>query len=196
SKTYGGELKDTGKSVEQTSDGGYIIASSSRSFGWINPSAWFIKVDNQGQEMWTKKYGGWGHDHGHHILPTDDGGYIATGHCNREESQMEDTYLLKLDSEGDWKIDTKVNESTLVYTLKIHPNPSTGTIELFLELNSSNYIEINILNYSGSVVYQSSNDELHSTFSKKIDLQGFSKGIYLLTVSDGITLRTTKVILQ
>jgi hypothetical protein len=98
--TYGGDKKDTGKSIEPTADGGYIIASSSRSFNWQVPRAWFIKTNGIGEVQWTQNYGGWGHDHGHHILPTSDGGYIATGHFNRVEANSEDAYLLKLNASG------------------------------------------------------------------------------------------------
>jgi hypothetical protein len=106
-KTYGGDKKDTGKSVEPTSDGGYIITSSSRSFNWIVPWIWIIKTDANGEVQWTKRYGNWDHDHGHHILPTDDGGYIATGHNTLGNDKLEDIYLMKLDSNGDWNPEAK-----------------------------------------------------------------------------------------
>ena len=139
SKTYGGNEKDTGKSIEQTSDGGYIIASSSRSFNWINPNAWFIKTDNNGTQQWAENYGGWHHDHGHHILPTADGGYIATGHFNRAESQKEDTYLLKLDSNGKWYPDSK--DAGIVKIL----NPLNGNCS-----NSSTKVSVEIKNYGNA----------------------------------------------
>jgi hypothetical protein len=106
-KTYGGDKKDTGKSIEPTKDGGYIITSSSRSFGFVNPRVYIIKIKSNGSIEWTRDFGGWNHDHGHHILPTEDGGYIATGHYNQVESQKEDTYLLKLNSKGDWNPNAK-----------------------------------------------------------------------------------------
>ena len=139
SKTYGGNDKDTGKSIEQTSDGGFIIASSSRSFNWINPNAWFIKTDNNGTQQWAKDYGGWYHDHGHHILPTADGGYIATGHFNQLEAQKEDTYLLKLDSNGNWYPDAK--DAGIVKVL----NPLNGDCS-----NSSTKVSIEIKNYGNA----------------------------------------------
>jgi hypothetical protein len=106
-KTYGGDKKDTGKSIEPTHDGGYIITSSSRSFNWQVPWIWIIKTDANGETQWTQRYGDWNHDHGHHILPTDDGGYIATGHNFLNDNRREDVYLLKLDSKGEWNPQAK-----------------------------------------------------------------------------------------
>lgn len=195
-KTYGGDLKDTGKSIEQTQDGGYIIASSSRSFNWVSPWAWFIKTDSEGETEWAKKFGGWNHDHGHHILPTADGGYIATGHFNREESQMEDTYLLKLDAMGDWVESTGIDKEFLASSFKIYPNPTTGMLELSLDVNLRSILEISIVNYTGKVVYTYSSETINGYFSKKIDMKSFTKGIYLIRVFDGRVSKTTKVILQ
>jgi hypothetical protein len=101
-KRYGGDKKDSAKSIEPTKDGGYIVTGSSRSFNWQTPRVWILKLDGNGNQKWAKNYGGWDHDHGHHIMPTDDGGYIATGHYNRDASKGEDTYLLKLDAQGNW----------------------------------------------------------------------------------------------
>jgi hypothetical protein len=100
--TYGGDKKDTGKSIEPTQDGGYIMIGSSRSFNWLVPRVWIMKIDNTGNPIWERNIGTWNHDHGHHILPTDDGGYIATGHYNRVAAKAEDTYLLKLDKIGNY----------------------------------------------------------------------------------------------
>ncbi len=100
--TYGGDKKDSGKSIEPTNDGGYIMTGSSRSFNWLVPRVWVLKVNSTGVKIWEKDFGNWNHDHGHHIMPTDDGGYIATGHYNRDEAKAEDLYLLKLDSQGNW----------------------------------------------------------------------------------------------
>ncbi len=195
-KTFGGDKKDTGKSIEPTNDGGYIIASSSRSFNWANPNAWFIKIDKQGEQVWAKEYGGYDHDHGHHILPTSDGGYIATGHVNKNIAQMEDSYLLKLDSLGEWSDNTGIREESLANTIQIYPNPSSGIVELSLKMNTHGSLEINILSYMGKVIYKNIYHPENLSFSIKIDMQSFPKGIYLLRVSDGLDQTTTKVILD
>ena len=44
-KTYGGSSFDDCSMVHQTSDGGYIIAGQTRSFGSNNGSMWIIKTN-------------------------------------------------------------------------------------------------------------------------------------------------------
>ena len=47
-KTYGGTKGDTAHSVQQTSDGGYIVAGSTSSFGAGGSDFWLLKLDEGG----------------------------------------------------------------------------------------------------------------------------------------------------
>lgn len=52
-RTYGGVYGDYGESVQQTSDGGYIIAGYSWSFGIDDPDVYVVKTDSLGDTVWT-----------------------------------------------------------------------------------------------------------------------------------------------
>ena len=56
-KTYGGSLSDEANSIRQTSDGGYIVAGSTSSFGSGFSYAWVLKLDENGDPEWQKQYG-------------------------------------------------------------------------------------------------------------------------------------------
>ena len=56
-RTYGGSEQDNGYSVQQTTDGGFII-SGVYDYGSSNASVFLIKTDSYGDTIWTKSYGG------------------------------------------------------------------------------------------------------------------------------------------
>jgi len=63
-RTYGGAGGDGGYSVQETSDGGYIIAGGTYSFGEGECDVYLIRTDANGDTLWTKTYGGIGSDVG------------------------------------------------------------------------------------------------------------------------------------
>ena len=100
-RTYGGDSTDLGYSVLQTSDGGYIIAGSTESFGAGEFDVYLIKADANGDTIWTKTYGGTEYDFGYSIAQTFDGGYIAAGYTESYGAGLRDVYLIRTDSLGD-----------------------------------------------------------------------------------------------
>ncbi len=104
-KTYGGEESDAAYSVQQTSDGGYIMVGTTYSFGEGTPASgniWLLKTDAAGDTDWTKVYGRSYYDYGWSVKQTPDGGYIITGQegCGICPF-VADLWLLKTDADGD-----------------------------------------------------------------------------------------------
>ena len=93
-QTFGGNEYDYGYSVQQTTDGGYIITGETYSFGNGSSDVWFIKTDSQGQEEWNQTLGSSEMDSGHSVQQTTDGGYIITGYTHT------DFWLIKTDPQG------------------------------------------------------------------------------------------------
>ena len=101
-KTYGGSNHDWADSIQQTSDGGYIVLGRTNSFGFAHgPALWILKLSSVGDVEWQKIYGASSSDHWpHSIQQTMDGGYIVAGET-RTWGTSSNIWVLKLSSEGD-----------------------------------------------------------------------------------------------
>ena len=103
-KTFGGDDEDKGLSVQQTTDGGYIITGLTYSFGNGDKDIWLIKVDSQGEKEWDQTFGGSSGDEGSSVQQTIDGGYIITGYTTGRDGWAE-AWLIKVDSQGEQEWD-------------------------------------------------------------------------------------------
>jgi len=118
-KDFGGVNDDVLFSLQQTSDGGYILGGSSSSGiggdktqptwgGTGDYDYWIVKVDSNGTKQWDKDYGGTGIDYFHSLQQTTDGGFILGGYTGSgisgDKTQatkgIYDYWIIKIDSNG------------------------------------------------------------------------------------------------
>jgi len=99
-KTIGGKNWDVGRSLIQTSDGGYAIAGETNSFGAGDYDVYVVKLDAKGNLQWTKTIGGPDYESGTSLIQTSDGGYAIAGKTISFGAGETDVYVVKLDKNG------------------------------------------------------------------------------------------------
>jgi hypothetical protein len=99
-KTFGGVEYDTGNDVIQTSDGGFAITGGIAPYGSIFGDVCFIRTDGNGNELWTKMYGGTDLDVGQSIIKTVEEGYLIVGITHSYEPKGFNGWVIKTDEDG------------------------------------------------------------------------------------------------
>jgi hypothetical protein len=111
-KTFGGSNYDDLSTIEQTTDGGYILAGSTDSNdGDVNGNhgsrdIWIVKLSNSGNIQWQKTLGGSSYDSANCVLQTKDSGYIIAGRTYSSDGDVTinyggfDFWVIKLTNEG------------------------------------------------------------------------------------------------
>jgi len=100
-KTYGESGFDTAYSIQQTSDGGYIVAGQTSSFGNPLGDIWILKLKSNGDIDWQYFFGGSGSSSiANDIREIQGGGFILAGNTNRSGAGLADVWILKLDASG------------------------------------------------------------------------------------------------
>lgn len=139
-KTYGGSLSEYARSVQQTPDGGFIVAGSTYSddddvainFGFFD--FWIIKLSQDGDLEWEKTYGGTKNEEAFSIQVTSDDGYIVAGYTDSDDGDVEknmgkmDLWVIKLFQNGDLEWEKSYGGSEKDYALSIQETTDEGFI--------------------------------------------------------------------
>ncbi len=111
-KCFGSTAADYGKTIIQTSDGGFVLGAMSISTtGQVTGNHggadfWIVRMNDTGAILWAKCYGGSSSDNLMNIQQTADGGFIAVGNTSSNDSQvsgnhgMSDVWVLKISDTG------------------------------------------------------------------------------------------------
>ena len=101
SRTYGSGSKDIGQSILTTYDGGHLIGYKIESFGLGGTSIGLLRVDSNGNELWTKTIGGSTAISSSSFQKVSDDQYVMV--CSRfnNGNNAYDTYLIKINDSGD-----------------------------------------------------------------------------------------------
>lgn len=100
-RTYGGSDYDIAWELDQTADGHFVLAGETSSFGAGDRDVYLLKIDSQGDTVWTRTYGGSGFDRGTGVTVTSDGRYAVSGRTASFGAGDSDAYLVIVNADGD-----------------------------------------------------------------------------------------------
>jgi len=147
-RTYGvdGE-EDWGASVQQTTDGGYIIAGTSLGYTVL-----LIKTDCTGTKLWSRTFGGSNCDYGRSVRQTTDGGYIIAGTTGSYGAGGTDVWLIRIAAEALPVVDRDHCQPSEFAFLPPYPNPFNPTTNFTFSLPRTSMVSLIIYNIEGKKV--------------------------------------------
>jgi hypothetical protein len=139
-KALGGTSYDWATSIQNTSDGGYIVAGYTASTdGDVTGNhgsndAWVVKLGTTGAMEWQKTLGGTGDDFANCIQPTTDSGYIVAGNTQSTDGEVignhggVDAWVVKLGATGAILWQKAFGGTSDDFANSIHSMPNDGYI--------------------------------------------------------------------
>jgi hypothetical protein len=100
-RTYGGPDDERAWAFHETPTGGYVIAAQTNSYGAGDWDLFLIRIEADGDTVWTRTLGGPGIDRAFATEPTSDGGSVFAGITSNGASGPLDATLIRVDSAGD-----------------------------------------------------------------------------------------------
>ncbi|MEM8907713.1 MAG: T9SS type A sorting domain-containing protein [Bacteroidota bacterium] len=111
--SYGGSDRDVLNKICSTPDGGFLLSGGTFSQDgninnyWGRSDAWVVKLDAEGELLWSKTYGGSKDDEFQDFIFTADGGYLFVGFSESDDGDVDNNYgitdywVVKTDAIGD-----------------------------------------------------------------------------------------------
>lgn len=138
-KSLGGASNERAFEIQQTNDGGYIVAGDtySSNSGDVSSTAsgsgrdfWIVKLGSTGNIIWEKRFGGSGEENAYSIDQTSDSGYIVSGTTTSTNGNISfnngqgDYWIIKLDALGNLQWEKALGSVTYdqAYSVKQTPD--------------------------------------------------------------------------
>jgi hypothetical protein len=100
-RTYGGDAQEVTFSGTRTSDSCMVITGYTSSFGAFQCDAYLVKIDGDGDTLWTRMYGEDYYDYAMDIVESGDGGIVMAGKHSFPGAGIRKAWLLKTGADGD-----------------------------------------------------------------------------------------------
>ena len=204
-KNYGGTDDDYGATIQETSDGGFIVTGTTFSsdidvVGFHGTSTysdgWILKLDANGDLEWQMCVGGTDSDYLGGLVIGSNGKYTLNGYTfsfdgdvinTTSDSTWASVWLFEIDSSS---TSTVYDVSKVQSNFNVYPNPShDGKLNLYSDVSLGT---IEIRNTLGQICYRKTLNVL----STQIDVGDLPNGIYYINCTHDAIIRTHKIVLE
>jgi hypothetical protein len=125
-EAYGGNYEDESMSIIQTKDGCFVVSGYTNSYGAGDFDALLMKVDEYGNPLWTRVFGGSGVDLLYSVIETNDSGLVIAGRTNSFGAGNYDILLAKYSKIGDFLWAKTIGGANDDYAFPIIPTSDGG----------------------------------------------------------------------
>ena len=177
---------EMGNSVQQTTDGGYIIAGRKPKFS-SRSVVWLIKTDDNGDTLWTNTFE---KGAGYSVQQTADGGYIIAG-------QQDNNFLVIKIAPDITSIDESPQVVINDYRLQQnYPNPFNPVTTINYSIPREGLVTLKVYNVLGEEVDILVNEiKQVGNYETNFDASSLSSGVYLYKIQAGNYVEAKKTIL-
>jgi hypothetical protein len=192
-KIYGTVDADQGNSVEQLSDGGYLIAGMSAHGGSYD--MYIVRTNAGGDSLWTTTIGGSSDDRAFSTASSPAGDYFVTGWAWSYGQGLGDVYLIKL---VDFTLEVGDNsELPASPTLQQnYPNPFNPLTTIQFHISKTSFTTLRVYDLLGHEVATLTNGQLTpGTYQVTFDASHLASGVYYYRLQTGLFSDMKKLVL-
>jgi len=185
-KTYGGIAEDAGLKIIPVQNGQFLISGFTNSFGYGMKDCYALKIDSNGDTIYTKTYGSSGDEKAYDVIVSNDNNYIFCGYTDGPLTPVKDGLIFQTDTNGNkmWEGYGGYTNEAEIFSLAsgdhddLYFNGNTtfgdpGNLDIFIiKLDNNGYAGGNVFGSS----YFDEGNRFNRTFDKGFILTGSSAG--------------------
>lgn len=194
-RTFGGDSTDAGIAVSLSRGGGCVVGGNTRSLGMGNADAWLIRLDEDGDSLWSLTAGGSNYETTYNVRQAADGGYLFAGHTTSFGAGSSDFWLAKTEPDPASAPDPFIHHPSS-FILSAFPNPFNPSTEIIYDLPNAARVSLRVFDLLGREVCVLTDGLAEAgTHRMMFDGSGLASGIYFARLDAGTFSQTRKLML-
>ena len=179
-RAIGGEGEDSGSDVKLTTDGGFIVTGWTEAPG-SSTDVYILKIDEDGDEIWSKTIGGYDYDLGYCTVITSGEEFVIAGCTNSYGVGESDIYLVRLEAEGA-AVEENLSEAPAVSSLSpLYPNPFNDSSTMTFSVAKAGEVRLAVYDVQGREVQSLVNGHLSLGKHRVVwNAEGAASGTYFV----------------